>query len=161
MPDVSLPVGALCVALSLMAGACQTDSPRARGPSDSALPVASASPTVPSTPFGTGGAAAAPANKVPQQPTPEILARFCPTAAGPAPAGITVLRDASGKIGGYVYSGPIMDSPVSYLDAQGVQVAMFHIFGSDEEKKRNAPIIEALRAAYPLQAPLSCPPRSK
>ena len=161
MPNVTLPVGALCVALSLMAGACQTESPRARGPSDSALPVASASTTAPSPPFGTRGAAAAPANTVFQQPTPEILTRFCPTAAGPAPEGITVLRDASGQIGGYVYSGPIRDSPVSYLDAQGVQLAMFHIFGSDEEKKRNAPIIDALRAAYPLQAPLSCPPRSK
>src|SRR6185369_1667955 len=102
MPDVSLPVGALCLALSLMAGACQTESPRARGPSDSALPVASASATVPSAPFGTAGAGAAPANTAFQQPTPEILARFCPTAAGPRPESITVLRDASGQIGGYV-----------------------------------------------------------
>ena len=160
MPDVTLPVGALCLALSLLAGACQTESPRVRGPSDSAPPVASASATSPSAAFGMEDAAA-PANAAFQQPTPEILARFCPTAAGPAPKSITVLRDASGKVGGYVYSGPIMDSPVSYLDAQGGQVAMFHIFGSDEEKKRNAPIIDALLAAYPSQARLSCPPRSK
>ena len=96
-------------------------------------------------------------NAASQRPTPAILARFCPTAAGSALEAITVLRNASGKIGGYVYQGPIMDSPVAYLDAHGSQVAMFHIFGSPEEKQRNAPIIDALRAAYPLQAALECP----
>jgi len=50
----------------------------------------------------------------------------------------------------------IMDSPISYLSPTGEQVAMFHIFGSDEEKKRNAPIIEALRQAYPVQTALDC-----
>jgi hypothetical protein len=86
-----------------------------------------------------------------------MLARFCPTAPGPMSPVITVMRDASGKIGGYVHQMPIMDSPISYLDAQGAQVARFHIFGSDEEKKHNEPIIDALRAAYPVQAPLECP----
>lgn len=70
-----------------------------------------------------------------------------------------VMRDASDTIGGYVYSSGIMDSPVAYLDPAGKQVAMFHIFGSDEEKAHNAPIIDALRTAYPKQAPLSCPKR--
>ena len=89
-----------------------------------------------------------------------IVERYCNgEPAGPGRESVTVMRDASGKIGGYVYSSGIMDSPVVYLNPEGEQVAMFHIFGSDEEKQRDTPIIEALRQAYPEQTALECPKR--
>lgn len=50
-----------------------------------------------------------------------------------------------------------MDSPIFYLDADGKEYAMFHIFGPDAEKARNTPLIEKLRAAYPVEEPLMCP----
>ena len=93
------------------------------------------------------------------QPAPAIVERYCKPEPGPGHESVTVMRDASGTIGGYVYSSGIMDSPVMYLNPEGKQVAMFHIFGSDQEKQQNGPIIEALRKAYPEQTALVCPKR--
>jgi hypothetical protein len=88
---------------------------------------------------------------------PDILKRFCGRLPGPAPALVTVLRDGAGNIGGYTHTLQIADSPIYYLDAQGQDYAMFHIFGSDEEKARNQPLIDKLRKAYPSEESLSCP----
>lgn len=67
------------------------------------------------------------------------------------------MRDSSGYIGGYVFKRLILDSPISYLDPRGNEVAMFHIFGSPQEKKQNAPIIDSLRTAFPVETPVECP----
>lgn len=90
-------------------------------------------------------------------PHPEILKRFCGQPPGPAPVIVKVLKDSAGHIGGYMHTVQIMDSPIYYLDAQGRDYAMFHIFGPDEEKARNKPLIDKLRAAYPVEEPLVCP----
>jgi hypothetical protein len=34
---------------------------------------------------------------------------------------------------------------------------MFHIFGSDQQKAKNQPLIDKLLRAYPLQEDLACP----
>jgi hypothetical protein len=88
---------------------------------------------------------------------PSVLARFCNQPEGPQPTFITVLKDSSGHIGGYVHGARVVDSPVFYLDKEGKDYAMFHIFGSDEEKAKNQPLIDALRKAYPVESPLMCP----
>jgi hypothetical protein len=93
----------------------------------------------------------------PKTAHPSVIARFCHRPEGPAPTFITVLKDSSGDIGGYVHGARVMDSPIFYLDREGGDYAMFHIFGSDEEKARNQPLIDALRKAYPIEAPLTCP----
>lgn len=91
-------------------------------------------------------------------PDSVIFARYCNVDPGPAPISVTVMRDSAGHIGGYIYKRLILDSPISYLDPKGNEVAMFHVFGSPEEKAKNAPIIDSLRAGYPLEAELACPP---
>ena len=88
---------------------------------------------------------------------PSVLARFCNPAEGPAPVYVTVLKDSSGNIGGYVHGVRVLDSPIFYMDKDGKDYAMFHIFGPDEEKARNKPLIDALRDSFPLEAPLICP----
>jgi hypothetical protein len=90
-------------------------------------------------------------------PHPSVIARFCNQPEGPEPTFITVLKDSSGNIGGYVHGARVVDSPVFYLDKDGKDYAMFHIFGPDEEKAKNQPLIDALRKAYPVEAPLNCP----
>jgi len=89
-------------------------------------------------------------------PAASIIERFCKPQSGPVAETVTVLRNAAGNIGGYVLVRSVMDSPVFYLDPQGEQLALFHIFGSDQEKHKNAPIIDALRAGYPLESALQC-----
>lgn len=101
------------------------------------------------------GPAAAARSKTPDS---AVIARYCNAPPGPAPESITAMKDSAGNIGGYIFKRLILDSPIHYLDPKGDEVAMFHVFGSPEEKKKNAPIIDALRAAYPLEAPLDCPP---
>ena len=88
---------------------------------------------------------------------PDVLARFCGQPPGPAPLVVKVLKDSAGNIGGYTHTVQIMDSPVYYLDSEGKDVALFHIFGSDAEKAKNRPIIDGIRKAYPVEEPLSCP----
>ncbi len=88
---------------------------------------------------------------------PDIIARFCGHPPGPDPMVVKVLKDSAGNIGGYVHTLKIPDSPIYYLDNEGKSLAMFHIFGSDKEKTQNAPIISALRNAYPVEENLTCP----
>lgn len=88
-------------------------------------------------------------------PDTSVVSRYC--SPGPAPVSLIAMRDSSGYIGAYVFKRLILDSPVSYLDPRGNEVAMFHIFSSPEEKKKNLPIIDSLRAAYPVETPLECP----
>ena len=88
---------------------------------------------------------------------PDIIKRFCGQPPGPAPIIVKILKDSAGYIGGYTHTLQIPDSPIYYLDGKGMDYAMFHIFGSDEEKAKNKPLIDKLRKAYPLEEPLSCP----
>lgn len=88
---------------------------------------------------------------------PKVVAQFCGQPPGPAPLIVKVLKDSAGNIGGYTHTLQIMDSPIFYLDKEGKDYAMFHIFGSDAEKAKNTPLIEKLRAAYPVEAPMICP----
>lgn len=88
---------------------------------------------------------------------PEAVLRLCAEAAGPAPVLVKALKDSAGRIGGYTHTVRIPDSPIYYLDAEGRDYAMFHIFGTDEEKAKNQPLIDKLRKAYPLEEPLACP----
>lgn len=100
----------------------------------------------------SNGAAKTALSKTPDK---SVVSQHC--GPGPAPVSLIALRDSSGFIGGYVFKRLILDSPISYLDSRGSEVAMFHIFGSPEEKKLNAPVIDALRAAYPVETPVECP----
>lgn len=93
--------------------------------------------------------------------SPEVQARYCNAPKGPAPTQTKVLRDSAGNIGGYVHQVLIRDSPIYYLDCDGKPLALFHIFGSDEEKKKNTPIIDALRQAFPVEEALPCPGAGK
>jgi hypothetical protein len=94
-------------------------------------------------------------------PHPDVLARFCGKPPGPAPIAVKMLKDKDGNIGGYTYQRLIRDSPIYYLDSEGKDLAMFHIFGPEEEKRKNGPIIDALRKAFPEEAPLQCPDTGK
>lgn len=88
---------------------------------------------------------------------PDVVKRFCGQPEGPAPVRVKVLKDSAGNIGGYQWVVGIPDTPVYYLDAQGKDYAVFHIFGTDAEKARNQPLIDTLRKAYPIEEPLACP----
>jgi hypothetical protein len=88
---------------------------------------------------------------------PDIVKRFCGQQEGPVPSLVKVLKDSSGDIGGYTHTLQVPDSPIYYLDRQGKDVAMFHIFGPDAEKEKNQPIIDDMRKAYPIETPLACP----
>jgi hypothetical protein len=88
---------------------------------------------------------------------PSVIARFCNQPEGPEPVFIVVLKDSSGNIGGYMHGARVVDSPVFYMDKEGKDYAMFHIFGSEEEKAKNQPLIDALRKAFPVESPLVCP----
>jgi hypothetical protein len=88
---------------------------------------------------------------------PDVLKRFCGQPPGPAPERVRVLKDSAGNIGGYLHVVQIPDSPIYYLDAEGRDYALFHIYGTDEEKAKNQPLIDKLRKAYPIEEPLNCP----
>ena len=88
---------------------------------------------------------------------PDVLKRFCGQPEGPAPVRVKVLKDGAGNIGGYQWVVGIPDTPIYYLDAQGKDYAVFHIFGTDAEKAHNQPLIDSLTQAYPIQEPLACP----
>jgi hypothetical protein len=121
-----------------------------------------------SKPGGAGGKAAATAASAQdtgasapaRMPDTAVIRRYCEPSPGPAPASLTAMKDSAGYIGGYVFRRLILDSPVHYLDPKGEEVALFHVFGSPEEKRKNGPIIDALRAAYPVETPVECPPAS-
>lgn len=72
-----------------------------------------------------------------------------------------IFKDRGGDIGGYQVTTSILDSPVHYFDALGAPLTMFHIFGPDAERTAADRIVKALRAAFPLQERLHCPPAPK
>lgn len=86
-----------------------------------------------------------------------MVQRSCRT-EGPATYAVMVFKDRGGDIGGYQVSTSIMDSPVHYFDAVGAPLTMFHIFGDQAERAAAQRIIKALRATFPLQERLRCPP---
>lgn len=75
--------------------------------------------------------------------------------------GLVVLKNAAGLIGGYVRIPAIMDSPIPYLDSNGKHLAMFHIFGSMDEKKKASGIIDRLKADFPVEERLDCSKQPK
>jgi hypothetical protein len=89
------------------------------------------------------------------EPSPRIVAAIC--GGGPTRA-VRVLRNASGAIGGYVAVPSIMDSPISYFDADGKPLTVFHIFDSDAAKTAASAIIARLSAAFPREEIVPCPP---
>ncbi len=75
----------------------------------------------------------------------KVLARY---RGGPG-ARIFALEDEAGNLGGYTVSGPVMDGPITYLDARGEVIGVFHIFG-DPQTTENVPgTIARLNAQFP------------
>ncbi len=54
-----------------------------------------------------------------------------------------------------------MDSPIPYLDSNGKHLAMFHIFGSIDEKKKASSVIDQLRSQFPVEERLDCSKQPK
>lgn len=142
-----------CALILLGVMGCNSSKPGS-GPAPSPNPAPN-----PGSAQGSGPAAAesngAAKTALSKTPDTSVVSQYC--SPGPAPVSLIALRDSSGFIGGYVFKRLILDSPISYLDSRGSEVAMFHIFGSPEEKRLNAPVIDALRAAYPVETPVECP----
>ena len=95
-------------------------------------------------------------------PTSPQLSQEVVSATCNAPyRGLVVLKNAAGLIGGYVRIPAIMDSPIPYLDSNGKHLAMFHIFGSMDEKKKASGIIDRLKANFPVEERLDCSKQPK
>lgn len=69
---------------------------------------------------------------------------------------VNVLRNAEGDIGAYVLQPAIRDAAIPYLDAEGMALTTFHIFGSDAEKQDAMAIITPLRSRFPVEVALDC-----
>jgi hypothetical protein len=54
-----------------------------------------------------------------------------------------------------------MDSPIPYFDSNGRHLAMFHIFGSAEEKKKASSVIDQLKSQFPVEERLDCSNQTK
>ena len=67
---------------------------------------------------------------------------------------VTVLKDAKGRVGGYMIQSAVMDDPVTYLDCDGNHLTAFHIFGTDEDKASATQIITPLMEQFPQHEPL-------
>ena len=85
----------------------------------------------------------------------KIIHEYCPPNDGGRK--VTVLKDSNGVIGGYIINLPVLDTPISFLDADGKFLASFDIFGTDEEKEEDSKIINDLIKRFPIQEPLVCP----
>ena len=95
-------------------------------------------------------------------PTSQQISQEIVTATCNAPyRGLVVLRNSAGLIGGYVRIPAIMDSPIPYLDSNGKHLAMFHIFGSMEEKKKASSVIDQLRSQFPVEERVDCSNQAK
>jgi hypothetical protein len=79
---------------------------------------------------------------------PEIIRNYCQANSFYK---VIILKNSRGQIGGYVLQPAVMDSPIPYLDCQGKQIAVFHIFGTDAEKAKANSVIEPLLKAFPVQ----------
>lgn len=96
---------------------------------------------------------AAPAFKTARHIAPRVKNEHCRERPFYA---VKVLKNAAGDIGAYVLQPPIRDSLIPFLDAEGEALTSFHIFASDEEKRRAMAIITPLRQQFPLEAALDC-----
>lgn len=98
------------------------------------------------------------ADELPQTfPTSTQISQEIVSATCNAPyRGLVVLKNSAGLIGGYVRIPALMDSPIPYLDSNGRHVAMFHIFGSMEEKKKASGIVDQLMLQFPVEERLDC-----
>ena len=67
---------------------------------------------------------------------------------------VFILKNEDGLIGGYVLQPKKMDAPIPYLDCHGESLAMFHIFGSAEEKEQAEAILGPFREQFPIEEPL-------
>ena len=85
----------------------------------------------------------------------KVIREFCPPPADGRT--VKVLKDASGNIGGYIVNLPELDSEVTFLDALGNELTVFHIFDPDEKKRQASAIIEPLKNKFPLEEQLICP----
>jgi len=89
--------------------------------------------------------------------TPQISQETVSATCNNSPyRGLVVLKNSAGLIGGYVLIPAIMDSPIPYLDSNGRHIAMFHIFGSKEEKKKASAIVDQLKSQFPVEERLDC-----
>lgn len=84
-----------------------------------------------------------------------VVQRFC-RSDGPERWQVVVFKDRAGDIGGYQASSSIMDSPVHYLDSQGMRITIFHVLGADHERTEALRLIKALKAEFPIEQPLRC-----
>lgn len=84
-----------------------------------------------------------------------VVQRFCRT-DGPDRWHVVVFKDRAGDIGGYQASSSIMDSPVHYLDSQGVRITLFHVLGDEAERTAALRLIKALKAEFPVAQTLRC-----
>lgn len=90
-------------------------------------------------------------------PTSTQVSQEVVTATCNAPySGLVVLKNSAGLIGGYVRMPMIRDSPIPYLDSNGKLLAMFHIFGSMDEKRKASSIIDHLKSQFPIEERLDC-----
>jgi hypothetical protein len=96
---------------------------------------------------------AAPSWPTTAEASPRIVASIC--GGGPTRA-VRVLRNPAGAVGGYVAVPSIMDSPIAFHDANGKNVAVFHIFDSDAAKAAASATIDGLRAAFPREEIVPC-----
>ena len=85
----------------------------------------------------------------------KVISQYCPTANSGIK--VSVLKNSKGEIGGYKINMPVDDTPIPYLDANGQQIASFHIFDTDENKAAASKIISQLTSEFPVEEPLKCP----
>lgn len=78
---------------------------------------------------------------LPRQTTfsPRVIDRYCSsrqTSGGPVltTENVSILKNATGEVGGYIVRGPIIDSPTAYLDAEGNEPPSFHVLDDSEKQ---------------------------
>jgi hypothetical protein len=77
---------------------------------------------------------------------------------GPARWIVVLYVNADGEVGGYRAGMAIMDSPVSFFDADGTLIGVFHIFAPAGENAKYQRTIDALVASYPIEQPFDVGP---
>lgn len=102
-------------------------------------PVASSAPTAPTASGSTSA-------------RDRILARYC---SGPR-SNVNALEDDAGNLGGYAVTGPVMDGPVTYLDANGDEVGTFHIFSKPQTTEKVPGTIAGINARFPRSRRVGC-----
>ena len=87
----------------------------------------------------------------------EIVPRLRAHYGAPAPARwiIVLFVDAVGNVGGYRAGLAIMDSPISYFDAEGGLLGTFHIFGPPEDNATAQAALAELQSRYPIERSLA------